>query len=94
MIYNIVLELPYAAHIPDVWATQVLENLSKEGIPSRVEITDAAMAQQADCVMFNKGPFILQSIHLLDTILKDLEPYQDKNTSLSPIMEEADIHKK
>ncbi len=83
------LALCQAARVPDVWATQVLENLSKQGIPSRAEITDAAMAQRADCVMLNKGPYILQSIHLLDTILKDMAPYQDKNAPLLPMMKKA-----
>ena len=32
-----------AAHMPVIWATQVLESLTKTGIPSRAEITDAAM---------------------------------------------------
>ncbi len=78
-----------AAHIPDIWATQVLENLAKRGIPSRAEITDATAAQRADCVMLNKGPYILQAVSLLDTILKDLAPYQDKNAPLFPRLEEA-----
>ena len=34
-----------AAHMPVVWATQVLENQAKTGRPSRAEITDAALAQ-------------------------------------------------
>jgi pyruvate kinase len=33
-----------AAHVPVIWATQVLESLAKEGFPSRAEITDAAMS--------------------------------------------------
>ena len=78
-----------AAHISDIWATQVLENLAKQGIPSRAEITDAAAAQRADCVMLNKGPFILQAVNLLDTILKDLAPYQDKNAPMLPAWREA-----
>jgi len=78
-----------AAHIPDIWATQVLENLAKRGIPSRAEITDATAAQRADCVMLNKGPYILQAVSLLDTILKDLAPYQDKNAPLFPKLEQA-----
>ncbi|MEM1323479.1 MAG: pyruvate kinase [Bacteroidota bacterium] len=81
-----ILMLCHAAHIPAVWATQVLENLSKEGIPSRAEITDAVMAQRADCVMLNKGPHILRSIKLLDKILKDTAPYQEKNAPLWPKM--------
>jgi pyruvate kinase len=42
-----------AAHIPVIWATQVLENLAKTGAPSRAEITDAAMGERAECVMLN-----------------------------------------
>ncbi len=87
-----ILSLCRAAHIPDIWATQVLENLSKQGIPSRAEMTDAAMAQRADCVMLGKGPHILQAIKLLDTIFKDMELYQEKNIRLWPAMERADIH--
>ena len=87
-----ILALCRAAHIPDIWATQVLENLSKQGIPSRAEMTDAAMAQRADCVMLGKGPYILQAIKLLDTIFKDMELYQEKNVRLWPALERADIH--
>ena len=32
-----------AAHVPVIWATQVLEHLVKKGTPSRAEMTDAAM---------------------------------------------------
>src|SRR5690606_16589811 len=39
-----ILWLCEAAHIPVVWATQVLESLAKKGRPSRAEITDAAMS--------------------------------------------------
>lgn len=84
-----ILSLCQAAHITDIWATQVLENLAKKGIPSRAEITDAAMAQRADCVMLNKGPYILKAIKLLDSILKDMEPYRDKNAPLNPSLTKA-----
>tara|TARA_B100000678_G_scaffold115560_1_gene96683 strand:+ start:4500 stop:6386 length:1887 start_codon:yes stop_codon:yes gene_type:complete len=67
------LKICHAAHVPTVWATQVLENLAKKGIPSRAEITDAVSAQGADCVMLNKGPYILKAIELLDCILLNLE---------------------
>jgi pyruvate kinase len=49
-----------AAHVPVVWATQVLETLAKTGLPSRAEITDAAMGGRAECVMLNKGPHVLE----------------------------------
>ena len=49
-----------AAHLPVIWATQVLETLAKSGLPSRAEITDAAMGERAECVMLNKGPHIVE----------------------------------
>ena len=51
-----ILWLCEAAHVPVIWATQVLETLAKTGLPSRAEITDAAMGERAECVMLNKGP--------------------------------------
>ena len=53
-----ILWLCEAAHVPVIWATQVLETLAKTGQPSRAEITDAAMGERAECVMLNKGPYI------------------------------------
>ena len=79
-----ILWLCQAAHIPTIWATQVLENLAKSGMPSRAEITDATMAQRAECVMLNKGPYILKAIRLLDKIFKKMEAYQEKNKPLTP----------
>jgi pyruvate kinase len=55
----------------------VLETLAKKGRPSRAEITDAAMAQRADCVMLNKGPHILQAIKLLDEIIRSMQKTTD-----------------
>ncbi len=86
-----ILSLCYAAHIPNIWATQVLENLAKKGIPSRAEITDAATSLRSECVMLNKGPHITNAIRLLDHILKTLEEYQDKNAPLLPEMKEVRI---
>ncbi|UOB16837.1 pyruvate kinase [Abyssalbus ytuae] len=64
-----------AALIPNIWATQVLETLAKKGIPSRAEITDAAMSVRAECVMLNKGPFIDKALHTLDDILARMEKH-------------------
>ena len=77
-----ILWLCEAAHVPVVWATQVLENLAKTGVPSRAEITDAAMAERAECVMLNKGPHILKAIHALDGILGRMQAHQHKKTSM------------
>lgn len=69
-----------AAHVPVIWATQVLESLVKNGAPSRGEITDAAMAERAECVMLNKGPFIAEAITILDDVLTRMEAHQLKKT--------------
>jgi pyruvate kinase len=71
-----------AAHVPAIWATQVLETLARTGIASRAEITDAAMGERAECVMLNKGPFIVRAIQTLDDILRRMEGHQRKKVSL------------
>ena len=71
-----------AAHLPVVWATQVLETLARTGRPSRAEITDAAMGVRADCVMLNKGPHIVQAMRSLDDILRRMQQHQSKKRSL------------
>jgi len=69
-----------AAHIPVIWATQVLESLIKTGVPSRGEMTDAAMAARAESVMLNKGPFIFEAIHQLDMLLGRMRDHIRKKT--------------
>jgi pyruvate kinase len=59
-----------AAHVPVIWATQVLENLNKSGIATRSEITDAAHAAMAECVMINKGDHTIKVIETLRNILQ------------------------
>lgn len=73
-----ILWLCEAAHIPGIWATQVLENLAKKGQPSRAEITDAAMAGRAECVMLNKGPYIVNAVGTLEDILNRMQEHQVK----------------
>jgi pyruvate kinase len=77
-----ILWLCEAAHVPVIWATQVLETLAKEGMPSRAEVTDAAMAHRAECVMLNKGPFIVQAVKVLDDILRRMHGHQAKKRSM------------
>ncbi len=71
-----------AAHVPVIWATQVLETLAKTGLPSRAEITDAAMSERAECVMLNKGPHILDAMRTLDDILRRMATHQSKKRPL------------
>ena len=58
-----------SAHVPVIWATQVLDTLNKSGIATRSEVTDAAHAAMAECVMVNKGEHIIQVIETLRDIL-------------------------
>jgi pyruvate kinase len=71
-----------AAHMPVIWATQVLERLAKDGLPSRAEITDAAMGERAECVMLNKGPYIVGALRALDDILRRMQTHQKKKSSM------------
>jgi pyruvate kinase len=71
-----------AAHMPVIWATQVLESLAKSGLPSRAEITDAAMSVRAECVMLNKGPYILEAMRVLSDILRRMRDHQIKKRPL------------
>jgi len=77
-----ILWLCEAAHVPAIWATQVLETLNKKGLPSRAEITDAAMGERAECVMLNKGPHVLDAVRVLDDILGRMQAHQSKKVSL------------
>lgn len=70
-----------AAQVPVIWATQVLEGITKKGQASRAEISDAAMAQRADCVMLNKGAHVLAAIRMLDDILRRMQKHQYKKTA-------------
>jgi pyruvate kinase len=71
-----------AAHVPAIWATQVLEELAKQGLPTRAEVTDAAMGQRAECIMLNKGEHIVGATKALDDILRRMQDHQTKKRSL------------
>ncbi|HNP23940.1 MAG TPA: pyruvate kinase [Panacibacter sp.] len=65
-----ILWISEAAHVPVIWATQVLETLNKSGIATRSEVTDAAYAGRSECVMINKGDYIINVIRSLVDILQ------------------------
>lgn len=79
-----ILWLCEAAHLPVIWATQVLEQLAKTGNPSRAEVSDAAMSERAECVMLNKGPYIGDAVTVLDSILRRMSDHHYKKTALMP----------
>jgi pyruvate kinase len=70
-----------AAATPVIWATQVLDEFVKTGIPTRAEITDAAFAERAECVMLNKGPHVVRAVEVLDELIPLMEAHQTKKTS-------------
>ena len=76
-----ILWLCEAAHVPVIWATQVLEEMVKSGLPTRGEMTDAAMAGRAECVMLNKGPNVGDAIAALRGLLHRMMEHQSKKTS-------------
>jgi pyruvate kinase len=81
-----ILWLCEAAHVPVIWATQVLESLAKNGLPSRAEVSDAAMGVQAECVMLNKGPFVTEAVRLLADVLQRMRAHhQKKRAMLRPL---------
>jgi len=73
-----ILWLCEAAHIPVIWAPQVLESMAKNGIPSRAEVSDAALAIRAECVMLNKGPYIVETLRFLSGVLGRMSGHQVK----------------
>jgi pyruvate kinase len=71
-----------ACHIPVIWATQVLDTVAHSGLPTRAEITDAAMSMRAECVMLNKGPYLPMATQMLADIIGKMEAHQYKKRSL------------
>ncbi|MCP9929154.1 pyruvate kinase [Cyanobium sp. CH-040] len=60
-----ILRLCTAAHVPCIWATQVLDEMARHGTPTRAEISDAALGARADALMLNKGPNITATVRTL-----------------------------
>jgi pyruvate kinase len=71
-----------ACHLPVIWATQVLDSVTHTGLPTRAEVTDAAMAMRAECVMLNKGPHVGAAVRMLADIIRKMEAHQHKKRAL------------
>lgn len=71
-----------ACHLPVIWATEVLDTVAHTGMPTRAEITDAAMSMRAECVMLNRGPFLPMATRMLADIIGKMEAHQYKKRSL------------
>jgi len=77
-----ILRVCESAHVPVTWATGVLEGLARRGHPVRAEITDAAEAQRAECVMLGKGAHITRALRTLDHLLVQGQDRKCKQQSL------------
>ena len=73
-----ILWLCEAAHTPVIWATQVLDNYVRDGVASRAEMSDAAMAQGAECVVLNKGPYLAEGVGFLRDVLTRMDHHDAK----------------
>jgi pyruvate kinase len=55
-------------------------------MPTRAEVTDAAMAERAECVMLNKGEHLPDAVSVLDDILCRMASHQyKKSAALRPL---------
>lgn len=80
-----------AAHVPVIWATQILETLAKTGSPSRAEVTDAVASGNAECAMLNKGPYIQEAVQFLCGVLERVETNHLKKHNLLRKLSIADL---
>ena len=71
-----------AAHVPVIWATQVVETLVKTGIPTRAEVSDVTLAAKSECIMLNKGPHINDAVSFVADILGKFEKHVYKKTAI------------
>ena len=51
------------------------------------DIIQPAMAQRADCIMLNKGPYIEKAVRMLDKVVSKMQRIQKKNLTLLPKLE-------
>jgi pyruvate kinase len=77
-----ILWLSEAAFVPVIWATQVLDVLNRTGMPSRAEVTDAAMGGRAECVMLNQGSHQVEALRFLRNVLERMDQHQKKKRSM------------
>jgi pyruvate kinase len=77
-----VLALCEAAHMPVIWATQVLESMTEHGFPTRGEVTDAADSARADAVMLGIGPCLLDTTAFVHDLLTRIQRIRARSRAL------------
>jgi pyruvate kinase len=86
-----ILWLCEAAHVPVIWATQILEGMAKTGAPSRAEVSDASMSIMAECAMLNKGPRIVETVRFLAGIIDRMDEHYIKHRATLRRLAVADL---
>ena len=51
----------------------MLDNFVPDGVASRAGMTDAPMAQGAECVMLNKGPYLVDGVGFQRDVLTRMD---------------------
>lgn len=78
-----IMDLCESASVPVVWATQVLEGMCKNNIPTRAEITDVYEGgSRAECIMVNKGKYLVETIGFLNKLLVEAQSKHYKRMEL------------
>jgi pyruvate kinase len=67
-----------AAHVPVIWATQVLDRQIKKGSPTRAEISDVVKATRAECALLNKGKHVIDAIKTFENIDRRMAAHEYK----------------
>ncbi len=86
-----ILWLCEAALVPVIWATQVLESLNQTGVPTRAEVTDAAMGARAECVMLNQGKHQAHTVEFIAKILERVSEHHQKKRDLLAHLRSCDF---
>jgi pyruvate kinase len=84
-----ILWLAEAAHMPVIWATQVLESQVKKGYTTRAEVSDVVKAVRSECVMLNKGKHLEDAIKMVRDIDMRMAVHEDKKRKKLRAMEVA-----
>ncbi len=65
VIQEEILPMCRAAHLPVILATQILDTFAKKGMPTRPELSDLSFGSEFDCIMLNKGPYMVNVVNFI-----------------------------
>lgn len=89
-IYEDVLRLAEAGHMPVIWSSQALDSLTRASMVSYPETAEVAMSVRSECVLLDNGPLVEQAIRALDITLLQMQEYQQKSLGKLHILQWVD----